>query len=149
MNYGKRMALRHEVNRRRCVRKPLYKLTSKRRKELEETPIESFFSVAFLKRVLGGKYDLCVSFDLSVPTILHCIKYKWPDVQTVGDVVKTPLLCQSLVELSGFGGSALTLLVDSLAAFGYEVNYEPMSFPEQESEEDRRAKVLAEKLGLE
>ena len=152
MNPNKARQLAAELPRRRRITEPVYKFTSAERKRLEGTPVDEFFRPEFLETTLGTGW-FRMTYYLSGPNISHFVKSLWPDVKTVGKLVKKLRDggIYDLVGESGFGGSALTLLIDSLCAFGYDIPYnppEPSQSSKVETVEMRRAKALAKHLGI-
>lgn len=146
-SYGKLMSLRHELERKRKVKKPIHSLSDAKKKKLLSMSVDDFFSQEFLAISLKPFYS---RRDLSsAPNILSHIKAEWPHAQKIADLlVMQPALCNLLTRRLGFGGSALTLLVDAFMAFGYEVKYKPVIRTSKETAAQKRAKEIARDLGI-
>lgn len=132
----------------RRIKKPIYELGTSERERFEATPLEKFFSPEFLAIVYGDARNMG-SLYTSTPNVLRCIKSQWPDVRTVEELVKKlPTGIYELAALSGFGGSALAVLVESLCAFGYDIAFKPDMPERQATDRMRKAWELAHELGI-
>jgi len=148
MNNFKRQQLRIALARHKS-KAPKYTLTAMQRHKLEALPLEVFFSVPFLAGVFRLRYYEKGKLHVSAPIIWHCAKALWPEVKTLGDLVKKmPKGASDLVEMSGFGQGALILLAESLGAFGYLVEYNPELENRPETDEEKTAREYLISLSL-